>query len=371
MALRPLLVALVLTAFALVSAAPAAAEPGVPPEVLAPAAGATTQAGQPVTFRVRSHAGDGYLWVLFSNSPAPVNPCGKIGQEHGLRRLEPTADPTIYEATAPMYDTYTHWLNRPGTYFWQAYRIEYGGGADGCTEAAPRALTVVGRRPIEIGPTPTAPADKAVLLSGPQAAFTATGLPSDEHLWLHVSKSPATTERGNLLDDDADIEKMLPSGTAGTFSARIPYYRFPTFWMNAPGTYYWQVFRISSFGDPDGYVEGPVRSVVIRRAPSMFGSGGVVIAPSTKKCVSRRLFTIRIRRISGVTYRKVTVKLRGKTVRTLSGSRIYAKINLRGLPKGTWTVEIRATTTTGRVLKGTRRYRTCTKKLPSSNTSPL
>jgi hypothetical protein len=36
-----------------------------------------------------------------------------------------------------------------------------------------------------------------------------------------------------------------------------------------------------------------------------------------------------------------------------------ARINLRGLPKGRYTVRITATTVLGRTITGKRRYRTC------------
>ena len=51
-----------------------------------------------------------------------------------------------------------------------------------------------------------------------------------------------------------------------------------------------------------------------------------------------------------------------KFARSPQGKRVTAPVDLRGLPKGRYKVEIRITTSTGRVIKGTRRYRTCVPK---------
>jgi len=100
--------------------------------------------------------------------------------------------------------------------------------------------------------------------------------------------------------------------------------------------------------------------------PPAFGPSGVISIPSAKKCVSRRAFKIRIRKRKGRTYVSASVFVNGKRVRVLRGrSRLTAGVNLRGLPKGRFTVKIIVITTKGEVIQGTRRYRTCTKKLPS------
>jgi hypothetical protein len=81
--------------------------------------------------------------------------------------------------------------------------------------------------------------------------------------------------------------------------------------------------------------------------------------PSTRRCVSRRRFTIRLR---GRQLRSARVYVNGRRVRVLRGRRLRARIDLRGLPKGTVTVRIRAVTRSGRRLSATRRYRTCTRR---------
>jgi hypothetical protein len=48
------------------------------------------------------------------------------------------------------------------------------------------------------------------------------------------------------------------------------------------------------------------------------------------------------------------------------GTRVTAPVNLQGLPKGRFVVRIEITATDGRTLKGSRAYRTCTKKRAST-----
>jgi hypothetical protein len=44
----------------------------------------------------------------------------------------------------------------------------------------------------------------------------------------------------------------------GKFSAKMKFFDFPEFWLNSPGTYYWQAYRIECTGGSDCKKEGPV-----------------------------------------------------------------------------------------------------------------
>lgn len=106
--------------------------------------------------------------------------------------------------------------------------------------------------------------------------------------------------------------------------------------------------------------------------PPAFGPGGVITGlPSAKKCVSRRSFRIRIRQRRGRKYVSALVFLNGRRVITRRGSRVTARIDLRGLPRGRFTVRIVVLTTRGETITGTRRYRTCARKLPGGSPGPL
>lgn len=88
----------------------------------------------------------------------------------------------------------------------------------------------------------------------------------------------------------------------------------------------------------------------------------VISLPSARKCVSRRNFKIRLRKPAGVTIREALVILDGKKVDTIRGKRLGAPVDLRGKPKGRFTVKITIVLSDGRKLSGSRRYKTCAPK---------
>jgi len=113
-------------------------------------------------------------------------------------------------------------------------------------------------------------------------------------------------------------------------------------------------------------------------------ASSVIGLPSSRKCTSRRMFKIRIRQIAGHTYDFASIYVNGKRVRVYTRykrrwvrvNRVTAKylrtkvftgyVDLRGLAKGRYKVKIVVVTTAGKVVTGTRRYRTCAKKLGGS-----
>ena len=101
----------------------------------------------------------------------------------------------------------------------------------------------------------------------------------------------------------------------------------------------------------------------------------VVKLPSNKKCVSRRKFRIRIRQPGGIKIQTALVFVNGKRVVTVSArcsrSPEHRQVNLRGLPAGTFKVSIVVLTTEGTTLRGTRKYKTCTKKRRSTKPPKL
>jgi uncharacterized delta-60 repeat protein len=85
----------------------------------------------------------------------------------------------------------------------------------------------------------------------------------------------------------------------------------------------------------------------------------VFTLPSSKRCVSKRSFKIQIREPKGVKLVSASVTVNNKRVKTLKGKRITAGVDLRGLPKGRFTVGVSARTSDGQTVKQTRKYRTC------------
>src|SRR3954447_9871928 len=89
--------------------------------------------------------------------------------------------------------------------------------------------------------------------------------------------------------------------------------------------------------------------------------------PPATSCVSRRSFRIRLRIPRGDVATSATVKVNGKQVKVVKGSRVRAPIALRGLPKGKATVSIVVKVAgRGKPLTGTRVYHTCTAKRTGS-----
>jgi hypothetical protein len=84
-------------------------------------------------------------------------------------------------------------------------------------------------------------------------------------------------------------------------------------------------------------------------------------------CMSRRSFRIRLKEPRGDALESARVYVNGRRVAVRKGERLTAPVNLRGLPRGRYTVRIVAKTVLGRTIRGSRRYRTCTPARVGSN----
>jgi hypothetical protein len=113
----------------------------VPPKTISPANGARIHAGKHINFKIRSYAGDHYLWVHISQSPKR-NKCGVIGNDVHIYSVRPTKNRSIYTTNTTLYHFDGFWMVTPGTYYWQVYRIEYHYNADGCIESPVRKLVI-------------------------------------------------------------------------------------------------------------------------------------------------------------------------------------------------------------------------------------
>jgi hypothetical protein len=122
---------------------------------------------------------------------------------------------------------------------------------------------------------------------------------------------------------------------------------------------------------PTGVAGPPPPAAPASTRPPVFGANGVVSAPSNRRCISRRSFRIRIRQRRGIRVISAVVRVNGRQVRVLRGRRLTAPVNLRGLPRGRYTVTIRLFTADGRLITGTRRYRTCAPKRRRGRPPPV
>ena len=84
------------------------------------------------------------------------------------------------------------------------------------------------------------------------------------------------------------------------------------------------------------------------------------VLPVKRRCISRRRFVIRLREPRRGRLRSAVVTVGGERVKVRRArGRLTAVVDLRGRPRGSFTVRVRARTSTSRTVRETRRYRTC------------
>jgi hypothetical protein len=123
-----------------------------------------------------------------------------------------------------------------------------------------------------------------------------------------------------------------------------------------------------------GATYGGVSSALTAPLPVVSGEEGItkesLSLPSAKKCLSARLFQIHLLDPKNDPLKKVSITIKGykKKIATVrKGKYIAATINLKGLPKGAFTLKIKATTVLGHTLSASRKYHTCKKKIKKSH----
>ena len=104
--------------------------------------------------------------------------------------------------------------------------------------------------------------------------------------------------------------------------------------------------------------------------PEIFNT---ITLPSNRGCFSKRVIVIHIGlgRAAKLHFKLVSIYVKGKLRKILTGSNLHSTVDLRGLPKGTFVVRIDGLTTDGRTLTGKRTYHTCTKKKKHKKTKGL
>jgi plastocyanin len=148
--------------------------------------------------------------------------------------------------------------------------------------------------------------------------------------------------------------------------------------FDSPGTYLYYCSVHQSIGMVGSVFVNAATSTGSSGTPGTSGpAGGTVGAQGQPTpCRSQRNFRIRVRQPRGVKIKSASVSVNGKPVKVrqfvVAGKlRHVAQVDLRGLGKGTYKVEITAKTDTGKTLRGTRTYRTCVAKLASSGLPSL
>ena len=104
------------------------------------------------------------------------------------------------------------------------------------------------------GVTPLAPKAGKSVPAGERPTFKIRAKGPGQ-VWVHVCKSKKKDKDGLICTKEAIGRAKKKSGT---YKFKAPFFDFPEFWLNSPGTYYWQAHRISCEGDiNDCRQEGP------------------------------------------------------------------------------------------------------------------
>jgi CSLREA domain-containing protein len=87
----------------------------------------------------------------------------------------------------------------------------------------------------------------------------------------------------------------------------------------------------------------------------------VVSLPSARSCISKRSLRITVHTPKGSKVKGVVIRIGGRKVGSAKSARTIP-ISLKGLRRGSFVVKVEVTLSDGRVIKGSRTYRTCAKK---------
>ena len=130
--MRRLIVPAALAALAL-SAAPALAKNGVTP--ISPQAGDSIPAGKRPTFKMKITGKHSGVFVHVCTSRRKDDD-GMICSDEMIAKARRKSG-SRYELKAKFFDFPEFWLNNPGTYYWQAYRIACDASLDDCKAEGP------------------------------------------------------------------------------------------------------------------------------------------------------------------------------------------------------------------------------------------
>jgi hypothetical protein len=199
--------------------------------------------------------------------------------------------------------------------------------------------------------------------------------PVREQMWLGIRPQPDGQYWGaHQYYRDADCSPVPQRGnTAHRVLARPDGARFLRVCFSRPETPEVQP-KIAPDGSSTDANDGCLDSELVSALPAgtpKVDQIATLPKQGRRRCLSRRSFKIRLKEPRGDALRSAEVFLNGKRIQVRTGERLTAPINLRGLPKGRYTVKIVAKTVLGKTIQGKRRYRTCATKRRGSNRGPV
>jgi hypothetical protein len=233
----------------LFSGVTSAAPSGPVPESLEPADGAGFQMEVSVpVFRVRDTAQSGYgVWLRVSRSPQ-TGPDGTLDGDAGSVQLRPDpGDPTVFTLTSTSANA---WTTTPGTYYWQAHRIDSTGDQDGRVVGPVMSFTVTPPPAPSVG----SPASGKRYYAGAAIPLEVRAhVRGPAEIGVEFSRSPETRPDGMFARPWSSLPAV---GQAGTYSATLP----GSATERWSGTIYWHPYRLCGSGC---VVAGKTRTVRI------------------------------------------------------------------------------------------------------------
>jgi hypothetical protein len=234
----------------------------------------------------------------------------------------------------------------PGKYYWQA---SYAGNLSNqavSSTCGTEVLTV-------LAATTTSTAQTGAGLTGPSLTVPVGKAVTDK---ATVAGTLAATSTGTVSYILYKDSKCTLPATAGSVAAVIGGVAGPSAPLKPKaGVYYW---RASYSGDaanaPSVSACGTeVLRVALKAIPSL---------PSSKKCFSKRHFTVHPRAPRGVKLVSFEEQINGKTVKSGTLSKRRTSVSLVGLPKGTFEVELITKSSKGNTYEDFRTFHTCVPK---------
>jgi hypothetical protein len=233
-----------------------------------------------------------------------------------------------------------------GTYYWQA---SYGGNNE-----HQAALSACGSEVLTV----QAPTSTTTVQSGAGVKFSSIAVPVGSSVTdsAKISGPLAATSGGSVVYSLYKNNKCTPPAIASSVATVVKGAAGPSAAVTpAAGKYYW----IATYsGDASN-------------APSASACGSEVLIVAkklalglkvVKGCVSRRHITVHPHAPKGAKLAKVEEFINGKLVFSGKLHGRSSSVNLRGLPKGTYVVQLVVTDSKGKLYEDTRRFKTCAKK---------
>jgi hypothetical protein len=199
------------------------------------------------------------------------------------------------------------------------------------------------------------------------------------HLTPGFTASPPTVSKGTTTVAGQDVTWTIPS--LGEESATLSFHATHSASSGCAAS---ALLTGTTFSDAEGDA-GPavgLGPLSLSGCPAPAGQGGqtgttpgptakpgATIDPSkviplpkpSSGCTSKRSLAFKVRPPRGTSVTKVTVKVTGIKAKTYKGKSAKSKIQLSGLPNGSYSVKVKVTLSDGRTTSLTQRYRTCGK----------